>query len=153
MRPTRLLLLLASAGLIAGCGSVAAPRPDSSGDAAFVSQLQSLCAHARELRPLGGSLPAGTSIANARANKASVLGVEDGVLKLAPSLSMSSPLAPAITDMEAMLLDASMRYETVAKAAGTNHPRQLNHAAGLAAARITRAHSDMVKLGVNGCLP
>jgi len=153
-RHTRVIVpLLVSAALIAGCGGTVprAPKPDTKGDAAFAAALKTLCASAPLLKPLASSQSKSTNLANARANDTSVLGVEGGIQKLTPSLSSASPLAPTITDAEAMLLDVSIRYQSALDAAERNQLGTLDWAAGVAQLRLTRAKADLAKLGARRC--
>lgn len=150
--PKRALLVIALTLLLGGCASIAAPKPNRSGDAAFVAKLRALCASAPVLKPVGTALSAGVNHANAQADYNAVLDVQAGALKLTPSLSAASPLAPRIADMDAMLLDASMRYKSAVIAAGDGNAKRLAWAVGLTAARVSRAQHDLAQIGVGKCL-
>ena len=153
MRPSaRALILVFLTLLLAGCAHVAAPAPDRSGDSAFVTRLRALCAGARPLAPVSATLRSAVNEANAQADSDSVLSVQQRALKLTPSLSAASPLAPAITDMEAMLLDASMRYQTALTAARDGNDHRLSWAAGVARTRMSRAQHDLAEIGISRCL-
>jgi hypothetical protein len=161
---TSALSLLAAAALVGGCDSVPAPKPDTHGDAAFLSQARQLCSAMPSLLTLDttGSAAALASAANANGNN--VANLQLAILGLTPSLSDASPLAPTITDLEQMLGDMAFRYQsiatmvtvpTVATTTTTTtggHHLDLARQIALASIRTTQAIADLGKLGITSCL-
>jgi hypothetical protein len=152
MRLAMPIAALIAAATLAACGSVAAPKPDPAGDAAFVTTLKQLCAKAPPLAQISttASMAALTSAANA--NNTTANNLDTGLVKLTRSLSGTSPLAPAITDLAFMLVDMSARYQSIVSAAKTDDTGLLDLWVPLAIMRANQARSDLAKIGVSGCL-
>jgi hypothetical protein len=144
-------LLLATA-LVAGCGSVAAPKPDPKGDAAFVRALTKLCSKAPPLAPIDTSSATAAITAAADADGTTVDNLGAGLAKLTPSLSSASPLAPTIINLALMLADTGKWYENLTNYAKLGKTSALDGAAQLAVMRATQARADLTKLGVTSCL-
>jgi hypothetical protein len=144
--------LLLAAALVAGCGSVAAPKPDPKGDAAFVSALTRLCSKAPPLAQIDTSSAVAAITAAADADDTTVNNLDAGLAKLTPSLSSASPLAPTIINLALMLADTGKWYVNLANSAKLGKTSALGVAAQLAVMRATQARADLAKLGVASCL-
>jgi hypothetical protein len=167
MRFATPVVALIAAALLAGCGSVAAPKPDPAGDAAFVTALQQLCSKTAPLAQINASASVATLTSAADADNTTVTNLEAGLQKLTPSLSSASPLAPAITNLAQMLVDTSKWYKLIvtpsqsgklkessgspagSAAARTN---QVRSDSATATARTEQARADLAKIGVTSCL-
>ena len=142
---------LLAATLFAACGSVAAPKPDPAGDAAFVSALSRLCSKTPPLVPIDATASVAAITSRAEANRKTVDDLNIGLLGLTPSLSSATPLAPTITDLAQMLLDVMWRYKSIITAAKKDS-ESLRSLLPLAVTRANQARSDLAKIGVTNCL-
>jgi hypothetical protein len=153
MRFATPVVMLISAVLLAGCDNVAAPKPDTAGDAAFVTKMKQLCSAAPALTTITADGGAGAIITAAEANYTIVNNLDAGLVQLTPSLSSSSPLAVPITDLALMLDDMQIRYVKIEVAAKKKEPaEELSLMAKLALTRATQARSDLAQIGVSSCL-
>jgi hypothetical protein len=143
---------LLAALVLAACGGVAAPKPDPAGDAAFVTSLTQLCSKTPALVPLNATASVAAITSAAKTNWTTVNGLNAGLLRLTPSLSNATPLAPAITDLAQMLLDMMRRYKSITRAAARNDTTLVRSWVPLAIARGNQARSDLAKIGVASCL-
>jgi len=143
---------LLAAVLLAACGNVAAPKPDPSGDAAFVTSLTKICSKTPPLVPIDANASMAAISTAAEANEATVNGFDTELLRLTPTLSSTTPLAPAITDLAQMVLDVIRRYNSITVAAAKNETKLLHAWLPLAITRGNQARSDLAKIGVSSCL-
>ncbi len=152
----RALAVITLSLVVAGCGQVSAPRPDTRGDAAFVAAVKQLCAQTKPLVALDVAAGPAATAAAARANLSNVAIVQAGIITLTPSLSNATPLAPTITDLEQMLVDAQKWYQKAAKALKLKGPdavsrQDLALAPKISAKRMQQAGADLAKLGIQSC--
>jgi hypothetical protein len=152
MRFATPVVLLIAAVLLAGCDAVAAPKPNPSGDAAFVSQMKRLCAAAPALVTINPEDGAAAVIASTDADDTVVSNLDNGLVSLTPSLSSSSPLAVPITDLALMLDDMQIRYLKIKLAVHRNEMADIGSMVKLSLARAAQARSDLGKIGVSRCL-
>jgi hypothetical protein len=146
------LPLLLVAAILAGCGSVAAPAPNRSGDAAFVSKVQKLCSSAPALTPIDITAAPATISSVALADENAVWGVQAGIINLTPSLSHATPLAPAITDAAQMLTDAANRYKFIVYLISKDKADAVRGQPGTALRRLAQARRDLRAIGISSCL-
>jgi hypothetical protein len=178
MRLATLLLAVATAALLAACGSVPAPKPDPKGDAAFVARLKVLCSKTPALAPIDPSASLAAIISAATDNNATVTNFvygppvprhngqierHGGLSVLTPKISSTSPLVPPVAGVAEMLVDMSKWYGLIVKAATTDGTRvmtpaakskeikALRNMADTTVRRETRARSDLAKIGVTSC--
>jgi hypothetical protein len=168
MRFTIPVVALIAAVLLAACGgSVAAPKPDPAGDAAFVTALKLLCAKTPSLVPIdpSASMAAITSAANA--NNTTVLNFvygppfrgphgrierNGGLAALTPTISSTSPLVLPVTDAAEMLIDMSKWYGMIVKPAKIDdHQSNFRTIWALTVTRGSQARGDFAKIGISGC--
>jgi hypothetical protein len=155
MRFATPVVALIAAALLAGCGSVAAPKPNPAGDAAFVTALKLLCSKTPALAPIDASASMATITSAADANNTTVTNFYDGkggLLTLTPSISSASPLALPVTDAAEMLVDVSKWYVNIVNAAKLGETGKLSSDAEIAVTRGNQARSDLAKIGVTNCL-
>jgi hypothetical protein len=178
MRLTTPVLALAAAAMLAACGSVAAPKSDPRGDAAFVARLKVLCTKTPALVPIDASASLAAISSAANANNATVTNFvygppvagphgkterRGGLSVLTPKISSASPLVPPVAGAAEMLVDMSKWYGLIVKAATTDGTRvmtpaakskeikALRNMADTTVRRETRARSDLAKIGVTSC--
>lgn len=152
MRFATPVLALVAAALIAACGSVAAPKLDPAGDAAFLTQLRQLCSKTPALSQIAASANMATITTAATADNTTVTDFDAGLGKLTPTISSTSPLASTVTDLAFMLLDTSKWYVNILNAVKSGDKSALSWMPQLAATRATQARSDLTKIGITSCL-
>jgi PBP1b-binding outer membrane lipoprotein LpoB len=150
------LAVLAVAFLVAGCGQPPAPKPDTRGDAAFVTQLKQWCTATPTLATIDTSAGDASVTAAANTNLGLVTKLQTNIQTATPKLSNATPLAVPVTNLEEMLVDVELRYTFIVNNVKNDKPtalaKALAKAQPLALTRLAEAQSDLAKLGVQGCL-
>ncbi len=173
MRFATAVVALIVTALLAGCGSLSLPKPDPTGDTAFVAAMRKVCAATAPLAAI--NMPAGAASVTTAANadSAAVLNLQARLLKLTPTISAASPLAPTVTHLAELMHDVSRRYLSIVvteqdlvtvsaklrthytSAAAAEKARDMNELAiwpQLAVTRATQAQAEFTKLGITTCL-
>jgi hypothetical protein len=173
MRFATAVVALIVAALLAGCGSLALPKPDPAGDTALVAAMQKVCVATAPLATVNMAAGAASVITDANADSAAVLTLQNRLLKLTPTISAASPLAPTVTHLAELMLDVSRRYLSIVvteqdlgtvsaklskhytSAAAAEKARDMSELAiwpQLAVTRATQAQAEFTKLGITTCL-
>jgi hypothetical protein len=173
MRFATAVVALIVAVLLAGCGSLALPKPDPTGDTALVAAMQKVCAATAPLAAISTAAGAASVTTTANADNAAVLNLQTELLKLTPTISAASPLAPTVTHLAELMHDVSRRYLSIVtaeqdlgivsaklsrhytSATAAEKARYVNELAvwpQLAVTRATQAQVEFTKLGITTCL-
>ena len=152
MRILKLSLPVLLAGaLLGGCDQVSAPAPNTQGDAAFVTKLTQLCKSTPALVVLAPLRTPSAIIKAAQTNQKTLWNLQIAVTSITPMLSNATPLAPAITQGDSLILDASNLYGDVARGVMTKNRHLVRGAAGRAHQRLDEAQAELRQIGITDC--